>query len=133
MKMQLVLDSHPKNIAKIEPFIHEVTKHCRCSLDEGHFGNILVAVTEAVNNAIIHGNRAKESKKVTIHTQMRSGRLHFLIEDEGVGFDPKTIPDPTAPENILKPGGRGVFLMRELADELHFLEQGRKVEIQFQI
>ncbi len=126
----LVLSSHPKNIARIQPFLESMRREC--NVCEEVFGNILVSLTEAVTNAILHGNNGDESKTVEIRMERHGNRrLEFFIKDEGAGFNPKKIPDPTHPDNLLKIGGRGVYLMRELSDELSFHENGRVVEIDF--
>jgi len=129
LALKLVLDSNPNNIAEVEPYIHLVFKEL--NLDESLFGNMLIALTEAVSNAIIHGNKCDESKKVNINTFAHSYKVCLRIEDEGNGFDPNNLPDPTAPENLLTLGGRGVFLMQHLADEVNFSENGRVVQLEF--
>lgn len=125
------LTSNPKNIVRVQPFVEQVTKDCNISQDV--FGNILISVTEAVNNAILHGNQGNEQKKVHVSGVLRNRNLIFKISDEGTGFDPKDIPDPTAPDNLMKLGGRGVFLMRQLADRIKFLNNGTTVEMMFRI
>lgn len=126
----LVLRSHPKNITRIQPFLESACREC--DVCEEVFGNILVSITEAVTNAILHGNNGDESKTVEIRMErLGNNKLGFFIKDEGAGFNPKKIPDPTRPENLLKIGGRGVYLMRELSDELSFHDNGRVVEIDF--
>ena len=125
----LVLDSHPKNIAEVEPFIMQTVQ--TYDIKEELFGNILITLTEAVSNAILHGNRARLGKKVSIETQYSGQRISFKVTDEGNGFDPSILPDPTAPENIATPGGRGVFLMQQLCDSVTFYDGGRCVELEF--
>ncbi len=127
----LELPSHPRNIAMVENFVAEVVEEYRLSPDL--YGNILVSLTEAVNNAIIHGNDKDESKKVQIRLRRRKDSLAIRVTDQGRGFDPQSIPDPTAPENLLKVGGRGVFLMHELSDNIKFHNNGTTVEMQFKI
>ena len=100
-------------------------------IHEDSYGNILVAVTEAVNNAIQHGNKYDAQKKVTVSYEVDGDRIMFIVSDEGPGFDYYNLPDPTAPENIEKEAGRGVFLMKELADQVIFSENGRVVEMYF--
>lgn len=129
--LHLELESNPKNIAEVEPFVLQIVQEY--SVGEELFGNMLITLTEAVSNAIIHGNHAKNSKKVYISTQCCSQKIAFMVEDEGSGFDPEALPDPTAPENILNPGGRGVFLMRQLSDKVQFHKNGRVVELEFNI
>ena len=96
-----------------------------------HYGNVLIAMTEAVNNAIVHGNKLDPEKSVTVSCAIDGKSLVFRISDEGPGFDYENLPDPTAPENIEKPHGRGVFLMRHLADDCAFEDAGRVVELTF--
>jgi serine/threonine-protein kinase RsbW len=97
------------------------------------YGNMLVAITEAVNNAIYHGNKGNPDKQVKISYLLDNDKIAFYIADEGSGFDYFNIPDPTAPENIDKPNGRGIFLMKQLADQLIFSDNGKTVELYFKI
>ena len=126
---ELRFDSKPENIAVVEKLIDKI------SADHGivaeHYGNVLIAMTEGVNNAIVHGNKLDESKSVSVSCAIDEKTLVFRITDEGPGFDYDNLPDPTAPENIEKPHGRGVFLMRHLADECSFEDEGRIVELTF--
>lgn len=92
---------------------------------------MLISLTEAVNNAIIHGNKADAKKFVKINCKEKTHEVVIRISDEGTGFNPLEIKDPTLPENIAECGGRGVFIMRELADQLVFLDDGRTVELHF--
>ena len=126
---ELRFDSKPENIAVVEKLIDKI------SADHGivaeHYGNVLIAMTEGVNNAIVHGNKLDETKAVSVSCAIDEKTLVFRITDEGPGFDYDNLPDPTAPENIEKPHGRGVFLMRHLADECAFEDEGRIVELTF--
>lgn len=97
------------------------------------YPNILISLTEAVNNAIRHGNRSNENKVVHIGYKKQADILRFTISDEGNGFDYHKLPDPTSPENVLKCGGRGVFLMRELSDNVIFQGDGSTVELIFHL
>lgn len=121
--------SKGENITIVERLVDELCE--RYQIQEEHYGNILIALTEAANNAIYHGNQEDPSKKVTLKYNADKDKFHFIIEDDGPGFDFTNIPDPTSPENLEKPNGRGVFLMRHLADEVEFEENGRIVNIQF--
>ena len=129
--LNLTLDSHPQNIAEIEPFVVKALQEY--AVDEEFFGTILTTLTEAVTNAILHGNRARPTKKVYVSTQCAAQTLSFTIRDEGNGFNPDAVPDPTTPENLSQEGGRGVFLMRQLCDKVLFSENGCVVELQFAI
>ncbi|MFO0506853.1 MAG: ATP-binding protein [Chryseotalea sp.] len=117
------------NIRMIESFIDNAKE--RFHLNEDIYGNIMIAVTEAVNNAIKHGNQSDSSKNVHLSLSLDENLLSFIIKDEGPGFDHHSLPDPTAPENIDKPGGRGIFLMRHLSDDVNFKDNGRTVELSF--
>lgn len=127
----LRLNSLPGNIAKVENLVDDVVNQYRLSSDQK--GSILISLTEAVTNAMRHGNSNDESKSVEVSHRQQEGRLSFSISDEGQGFDYRNLPDPTAPENIMKCGGRGVFLMRQLADELEFRNNGSTVEMRFNL
>jgi len=127
----LTLASDPKNIARVETFVEGLVDQYHISPDV--YGNILISLTEAVTNAIIHGNDNDTSKRVYVKLKKGKDRIAFLISDEGGGFNFDNLPDPTAPENLLKIGGRGVFLMRQLSDDVLFSHNGSTVEIRFKI
>ncbi len=133
MSNSIKITSDPQNIAQVETFIDDVCKQYNVA-DES-YGNILISLTEAANNAIIHGNKSNRSKDVEISADFDSDRrkLTFLIKDSGNGFDYKSLPDPTAPENLDRPCGRGVFLMMQLADLVIFSDNGSTVEMQFSV
>lgn len=129
LAQHLILDSHPKNISEVEPFVVQ-TVH-QYDIKEELFGNMLITLTEAVSNAILHGNKGRAGKKVSISTQFSGQKIVFSVSDEGNGFDHNIIPDPTAPENLATPGGRGVFLMQQLCDAVFFHDEGRTVQLEF--
>ena len=126
---ELRFDSKPENIAVVEKLIDKISADH--GIETEHYGNVLIAMTEGVNNAIVHGNKLDETKSVSVSCAIDEKTLVFRITDEGPGFDYDNLPDPTAPENIEKPHGRGVFLMRHLADECAFEDEGRIVELTF--
>ena len=127
--ISIQIPSIVENIRMIESFIDNAKE--RFHLDEDLYGNIMIAVTEAVNNAIKHGNANNSSKNVFLSLTLNENLLKFVIKDEGTGFEYNNLPDPTAPENIEKPGGRGIFLMKHLSDEVEFTENGKTVELSF--
>jgi len=129
--IRIEIPSLSENIRMIESFIDNARE--KFQLNEDIYGNIMIAVTEAVNNAIRHGNKGDSSKNVSLTLSLEEGMIKFRIEDEGTGFDFHHLPDPTSPENIEKPGGRGIFLMKHLADEVDFYENGKVVELSFYI
>lgn len=127
--IKIQIPSLIENIRIIESFIDNAKD--KYELDEDIYGNIMIAVTESVNNAIKHGNKNDMSKNVSLSLTLQDNLIKFIVEDEGNGFSFQTLPDPTAPENINKPGGRGIFLMKCLSDEVTFKENGRVVELSF--
>jgi len=82
---------------------------------------------------MIHGNQLDNKKTIVISFRRQSHRIHLFISDEGSGFDPVKVPDPTSEERLTQEGGRGVFLMKQLTDEIHFLDQGRTVQLMWKI
>ncbi|MEL6627425.1 MAG: ATP-binding protein [Bacteroidota bacterium] len=129
---QISLDSDPNVVHTVESLIDEIRN--QLDFKEDVYGNVMIAVTEAVNNGIIHGNKMDQSKQIHIDIEKKNDfRLLVRVRDEGEGFDHTTLKDPTAPENLENIGGRGVFLMTHLADELNFSDEGRVVEMIFNI
>ena len=128
---ELQLKSQPESLGQVEKIIDDL--RATYDVSEDMFGNMLVAITEAVTNAIYHGNKSDPSKKVHIQYQIKNNSLSFVVADEGPGFDYYNLPDPTAPENLEKECGRGIFLMKHLADQLIFADNGRVVELNFKI
>jgi len=126
---QLELPSNIEGVHIIEKLIETICTTYK--LSEDHYGNILVAVTEAVNNAIYHGNKADPAKKVHVGFKTSQNTISFSVRDEGTGFDFSNLPDPTDPANIEKPSGRGIFLMKHLADTVEFSDDGCSVSISF--
>ena len=124
---ELRFDSKPENIAVEARLIDKLSEEHGIIAE--HYGNVLIAMTEGVNNAIVHGNKLDPEKAVTVACAIDEKNLVFRMADEGPGFDYDNLPDPTSPENIEKPHGRGVFLMRHLADECAFEDDGRIVEL----
>jgi serine/threonine-protein kinase RsbW len=106
--IRIQIPSIMENIRIVESFIDN-TKDVY-DINDDIYGNIMISVTEAVNNAIKHGNKEVPEKKVTLALSFRENAVSFAIEDQGEGFDYTKLEDPTAPENIDKPGGRASFL-----------------------
>ncbi|MEQ9232188.1 MAG: ATP-binding protein [Cyclobacteriaceae bacterium] len=123
------IPSLPENIRIVESFIYNAKD--KFDLNDDIYGNIMIAVTESVNNAILHGNLKDKSKNVSLSLLVGDGSLKFTIKDQGNGFDFADLPDPTAPENLDKPSGRGIFLMKHLCDEVAFQDEGKSVELTF--
>lgn len=136
-EFQLKLHSEPKNINLLEPFVKRVCDTYR--LNEEFFNEIMLVLTEAVNNSIHHGNSCCPDKEVLVKSEVvKENLLSFTIQDEGKGFDPSKLPDPTSPENIGEPNGRGVYLMRQFAHDIVVRQQqeetpGCQVVVHFRI
>lgn len=116
-------------VSKVETLIDKVCTDL--GVQEDYYGNVLIAVTEAVNNAIQHGNLFNSDLEVNISVGDKSEEFCFSVKDQGKGFDYQNLPDPTSPDNIEKEDGRGIFLMRSLADDVEFDENGCLVNIYF--
>lgn len=125
------LASRPCSIANLESMLSEVSRDYQVSEDV--FGNMLVSLTEAVTNAIVHGNNSDVSKSVKIQLEKSGNNFIIRVSDEGSGFDPNSLPDPTRGENLYKTGGRGVFLMQKLSDTMRFHNNGSTVEMLFKL
>ena len=117
------------SINQVETLIDNVCS--KLQVKEDYYGNVLIAVTEAVNNAIQHGNNSNSSLNVDVAVGDKETDFCFSVKDYGNGFDYNHLPDPTAPENIEKEDGRGIFLMRSLAEEIEFEDGGTNVTIYF--
>lgn len=131
MRKDFNIPSEIGNLRLVEKIIDELS--LELDLSDEVYGNVLVATMEATNNAIIHGNNSDPDKNVRIEIQCKEKELMVHIEDQGVGFDYESVPDPTSPENLEKISGRGIFLMERLSDEILYLEEGRIVELKFKL
>lgn len=129
--IKIQIPSLSENIRIIESFIDNARD--QYNFTDDIYGNIMIAVTESVNNAIVHGNKSDKNKNVHLTLDLDDSQVRFTVEDEGQGFDYDELPDPTAPENLEKIGGRGIFLMKNLCDEVKFDNDGKKVELCFYI
>ena len=130
-ELMLRLSSNPRNVSRVESFVERIANKYKIAPDL--YGNILISLTEAVNNAIIHGNDNDESKTVEVQLSEANDAIALRVRDEGRGFDYQSLPDPTSPENLTKIGGRGVFLMHQLSDKVDFQDNGSTVEMRFQL
>ena len=130
MEHDLVLEI-PTDVRSIEHAVDYVMERCRtCETYQKRLRlNFRVGLTEALTNAMLYGNEYDPSKRGRVEVTLEGGRLEARVTDQGRGFDPSTIPDPTEPENILKSGGRGLFLMRQLLDEVSYNDQGNQVTL----
>jgi len=117
-KYYLEIESNPNNLITVEEFVNYFSVDL--GLDQDKLNGLLLAITEATTNAIIHGNKNNQLKMVRINVFVEGKTLTVTIKDEGKGFDPSIVPDPTDPENLLKDSGRGLYLMRVYMDGLTY-------------
>ncbi len=131
LALNKTLKSRKNSIKQVEPLIFEVKD--KVALKDETCYNLLITLTEAVANAIFHGNNGDSSKNVYINVSVTDNQIIMTVEDEGNGFDPDAIDDPRKPENLMKAKGRGVFLIKALADDVKFdiTDTGTKITIIF--
>jgi len=129
MYKKIQIESRKGSLRIVENVIDEVMKNI--GISQENYGKILVATLEAVNNAIIHGNNSNPDKSVDVEIAFENSELNIKVSDEGIGFRPDQVPDPTVPKNIEALNGRGVFLMSKLADEINFSTKGNAVTMVF--
>lgn len=128
----LQLPSKVDSITSVENFVDTLKEEY--NIGDDTYANMLTCLSEATINAIVHGNKQDENKKVYINLEVYSGkRLQFTVADEGEGFDYNRLPDPTAPENLENLTGRGVFIIKHLADQCIFNLKGNEVELHFKV
>jgi anti-sigma regulatory factor (Ser/Thr protein kinase) len=127
----LQLPSKQESITLLENLIEEIAdKH---KISEDTFANMMTCLSEAANNAIVHGNKLDPDKIVIVNAEVEGRRIIWTVTDEGEGFDYNSLPDPTAPENLENLTGRGVFIIKHLADQCIFNSKGNEVELHFKI
>ena len=112
-------------------FLEEI--FAELNLDQSYFNSVFLGLSEALTNSIIHGNKLNDSKSVCIEISSLKKELFIEITDEGDGFPIDCLKDPTCLENLKKENGRGIFLIRQYADEVDYFDGGRKVRIKFNL
>jgi len=127
----LQLPSKPESVTLVENLIEEIADKYRVSEDT--FANMMTCLSEAVFNAIVHGNKLDTEKKVFVNAEVEGKRIIWTVADEGNGFDYNNLADPTAPDNLENLTGRGVFIIKHLADQCIFNSKGNEVELHFKI
>lgn len=115
---EIEIESDPNNLITVEEFVNYFAKDM--GLNDDQLSVLLLAVTEATTNAIIHANKCDATKLVSIRAHIEDSKLIVNVKDEGKGFDASKIPDPTQPENLLKDSGRGVYLMKVYMDDVKY-------------
>jgi serine/threonine-protein kinase RsbW len=130
MAPDLILDI-PNDLSSIEEAVDFVMQRCAsCGEDPRRLRlNLRVGLAEALANAMLYGNARDPSKRVKVEVAFQDSAITARVTDEGTGFDPLSVPDPTCPANLLKANGRGIFLMRKLLDEVHFNDRGNSVTL----
>lgn len=118
LRANLVLASRFENIEVAERALVDLCHRAGCAEDEEYW--LVTALREAVANAVRHGNRQDPDRIVRVAYTIDNSTVTIRVEDEGSGFDPADIPDPTAPENLLSPSGRGIFYMRQFMNRVDF-------------
>ena len=131
MERSLIISSHLTNINEVRIFLEKF--YNEFSLSKNSFNHVFLGISEAVCNAILHGNQLNTEKNVFIKLNLYGNQLHIEVEDEGDGFCDTLLFDPTLPENIKCENGRGIYIIRQIADELVFKEDGRKIYMLFTI
>lgn len=131
MEFHFDIASEPENIKKVRSFLEEV--FMKLNLNKVHFNRIFLCLSEAVINAIVHGNQCISYRNVNITVSFNGIFLIIEVIDEGEGFDYNLVKDPTLSENLKKESGRGIFLMKNICDDIHFLDGGRRVQITYMI
>jgi serine/threonine-protein kinase RsbW len=127
----LQLPSTEESITQLEALIENIADKYQVSEDT--FANMMTCLNEALINAIKHGNKMDPQKKVIVNADVEPKRIIWTVTDEGPGFDYNNLPDPTAEENLENLTGRGVFIIKHLADQCIFNAAGNEVELHFKI
>ena len=120
----------PSDIAYIRKASAEIENFLKSyKIDDSTLFDVRLCVEEAVRNAIVHGNKYNKKLSVFVNYSFRDGKLIIEVEDEGKGFNPKKVPDPTKGKYLLKAGGRGVYLIQKLMDEVEYKDGGNKLSM----
>lgn len=124
-----IVSSDPNLIPEVDEFIFD--KINPLNLEADTLSNLSLAISEALSNAMVHGNKLDPNKDVTVSIRISRDDLVLSIKDQGEGFDPKSVPDPTIPENILKDSGRGIHIMRSFIDKVFYNFTSEGTELKF--
>jgi serine/threonine-protein kinase RsbW len=119
----------PNDIAWVEEVVDLIARHCLAGTmySRRMLFNLRVVLAEALANAIICGNSEDPTKWVDVRAELRRDAISVEVTDQGPGFDPATVPDPTSPEELDNSCGRGLFLIRSLVDEVRFNSRGNSI------
>jgi serine/threonine-protein kinase RsbW len=116
---QIIIPSSLDYLPKVDKYVERKLR--KLGVDKDKLADIAISVTEAVTNAVVHGNKNDLKKKVAINLKADSSCVEITIEDEGNGFDPEAVQNPTEEKNILKQVGRGIFILKSLMDKVDFI------------
>lgn len=128
---EIILSSSFDEVERLEHYVNDLQRWAE--FNDEDYARIMLTLSEAATNAIVHGNKENPEKKVIIRGFLNGNKLLISVKDEGDGFDPDSIPDPLKEENLMNIGGRGVYLIKEYADDLDFDENGTKLEMMFKL
>jgi len=128
-RQTLILKSDLNELTKIEGFIDTLVE--LSGANEETAASIMLLLSEAATNGILHGNKLNEDKIVTIESEFDDDNIILTVTDEGDGFDPNKVPDPLKEENLLKTSGRGVYLMKEYAHDVWYNSKGNQLKLTF--
>ncbi len=128
---ELILESKFEEVQKLESYLNDLQNWA--GFDDEDYARIMLTLSEAATNAIVHGNKEKRGKKVTIRCICEQNQLVITVSDEGEGFSPEEVPDPLKKENLMNEGGRGVYLIEEYADGVDYLEDGSTIRMTFKL
>ena len=127
----MTLASIPKNVHRVERFL--IKMNAVLKINDERFSTLLVVLTEAVNNAITHGNKRNPAKRVIVTCMRDDDVLVVIVKDEGKGFNPDAVPDPIHEDNLMRESGRGVFLMRQLMESVSYNKNGNEVTMRMKL
>lgn len=128
---RMTMASIPKNVHRVERFLMKMNAVLK--INDERFSTLLVVMTEAVNNAITHGNKRNSAKKVIVTCMREGDALVVTVKDEGKGFNLEAVPDPIHEDNLLRESGRGVFLMRQLMESVSYNKNGNEVTMRMKV
>lgn len=131
LKKELVLKSTYEELERVEHLLNELQSEL--GFDDEFYARLMLTVSEAATNGVVHGNGLDPEKKVTITAETKGNSLFVSTQDQGSGFDPGAVDNPLEEENLLKPSGRGVFLMGEYADDVQYEDDGRRLILKFKL
>ncbi|MEQ9263859.1 MAG: ATP-binding protein [Balneolaceae bacterium] len=131
LKKKLVLKSEYDELERVEGLLNDLQSEL--GFDDEFYARLMLTVSEAATNGVVHGNQLDASKVVTIIAESNGSTLVISTKDQGDGFDPEDVANPLEEENLLKTSGRGVFLMGEYADGVEYLEKGTKLVLSFKL